>query len=540
MPKRLKKDLVIGRTRTKMIDQRNHRPVLATNLPFCFTGATPPRPDPSHVPSVVGGIGKRFGYGTPKLNRALKRRFGRFVSSWLKHNFNPLTTADIPSFEEWLQNTPYSASRKEELRKVWEKFLADGANTSTFGNVKSFIKDETYPEYKYPRIINSRIDAAKCYFGPAVQAVSDVLFKRSEFIKTVPVPERPAVIRDTLLDSGLCEDYVFTDYTAFEAHFIPEVMELTQFLLFKHALSASPEHKNWLRVYMNTMGGCNNLQFKHLSAKIMGTRMSGEMDTSLSNGFANLMLFLFCAKIKGATSVKGFVEGDDGLFRVSPASAAPTAEDFAELGFTIKIEHTRHLSEASFCGQVYDMTDLIVVTDPKEVLARLGWTNKRYVRANNSTRMQLLRARAYSLVYQYNGCPLLAVLGRRLLELTEGVTIGDKVYQNLDQWERAKLVAATSVKLPAPIEPGNNTRQLVHRLYGLDIPEQLDLERRFSTIDLGMHPMPVDCPEPWIDYYDRYSVGYYNDDPCWLLKDETWFLNVLSQFPNCRRFVESL
>lgn len=540
LPKAVKRSLKIGRSRIKKAAMNNFRPVMATNLPLCFTGATPPRPDPSHTPSIVGGITKRFGYQPPKLNRQIARRFRRFTQTWLKHNFIPLTSADIPLFEEWLASTPYSSARKEELARTWDKFVRDGSPTKKFREVKSFIKDETYPEFKYPRIINSRIDAAKCYFGPVVQAVSDRLFSLPEFIKTVPVPDRPAVIRNSLLDAGDSEDYVFTDYTAYEAHFVPELMQITQFELFKHALSTCPELKGWFSVYCQTMAGVNDLTFKHISVSLLATRMSGEMDTSLSNGFANLMLFLFCAKCNGATSVRGFVEGDDGLFRVSPASAAPTKEQFADLGFTIKIEHTRHLSQASFCGQVYDMTDLIVVTDPAEVLARLGWTNKRYVRANSKTLKMLLRAKAFSLVYQYKGCPLLDVLGRRLLELTEDVGIDERIFASMDQWERAKLRAAVAAGLPKPVEPGSNTRQLVQELYGISVEAQLAIEEQFATIDLGLHPMPVDCPKPWVEYYHQYNVGYYNTDPCWLIKDETEYIRRISQFKNCHKFVNSL
>lgn len=468
----------------------------------------------------------------------MRRRFERFVSAWLKHNLTPLTEADIPSFEDWLAGTPYSAGRKAELRREWEKWISEGSDTSKFEKVKSFIKDETYPEWKFPRAINSRVDVAKCYFGPVVQAVSDVLFARPEFIKTVPVPERPAVIRDSLLVTNEGDDYIFTDYTAFEAHFVPEVMEVTQFLLFKHMLQ-NCHRSEWLKVYMSTMAGFNELSFKHVNARIRATRMSGEMDTSLSNGFANLMLFLFCAKIKGATSVKGFVEGDDGLFRVEPARCAPTEEDFASLGFTIKIGHTKELSQASFCGQVYDMVDLIVVTDPAEVLARMGWTNKRYAMANRHTLMQLLRARGFSLVYQYNGCPLLDVLGRRILDLTTGVQLSEKIFQNMDQWERQKLRAATNEALPPPKEIGSNTRQLVADLYKIPVVQQLELEEKFRSIDLGMHPMDVETPSCWKEYYHTYSLDYVNKSPVWLLKPEEPYLDRLRQFKTCRRFVDS-
>lgn len=528
----VKRDLKLFHPRSTPMEWNNNRIVMSANLPLCFTGATPPRPDPGHMLSVASGIAKRFGYLPPKVNRRLLRRFRRFVQMWLRHNIEPLTDVDIPTLEEWLAGTDYSAERKVELKQIWLDFEADGCKTKLFQRVKSFIKDETYPEYKYPRIINSRIDAAKCFFGPTVQAVSDRLFSLPYFIKKVPVPDRPAVIKSLLESSGEDEDYVFTDYTAFEAHFVNDIMDVTQFELFKHMLSHCTD-KSWLPVYMATVGGLNRITLKLFDLTIEATRMSGEMDTSLSNGFANLMLFLFVCETKGCSAV-GLVEGDDGIFRCSPAHAAPTERDFAELGFTIKIGHTKNLSEASFCGQVYDMTDLIVVTDPLEALLRVGWTNKKYVRANNKTLMQLLRARGYSFVYQYNGCPLLSVFGRRILELTEGIRIDERIYKNLDAWERQKLRAATSARLPEPKEPGLATRQLVSRLYGISVNRQLKLEALLAKIELGNHALPILdlVPESWIHYYDTYSVNYLNYDPCWLVKPESKLVDLLKA-TNC-------
>jgi hypothetical protein len=466
---------------------------------------------------------KRFGYKTPKLDPKMRRRFRRFVELWLRHNMVSLTDVDVPTFEEWLEATPYSAARKAELKSVWDK-RGRVYCKKRFRRVKSFIKDETYEEWKYPRLINSRVDEAKCYFGPVVQAVSDSLFSRHEFIKTIPVPDRPKYIRDLLMSSGVDSDYIFTDYTAFEAHFVPEVMQITQFLLFRYMLKGTSRGE-WLKNYEETMAGTNVLQFKAFTAMIEGTRMSGEMDTSLSNGFANLMLFLFLVSENGGRAV-GVVEGDDGLFRVSPSSAAPTKDQFAQLGFTIKIGTTKELSEASFCGQVYDMTDLVVVANPLEIIARLGWTSKRYVGSKMTTRLQLLRARGYSLVYQYSGCPLLESLGRRILFLTEGIVISRKVFSNLDAWERAKLFAATSMKLPVYKEPGERTRHLVHKLYGISLDEQLVLEEHFAALELGRYDMPCldRLPECWKDYFSDYSNTWKTNDPAWLLKPEARLL----------------
>lgn len=536
LPAEVKSKMKLSKSRLKSWEYNNFRTCLSVSLPICFRGATPPRPDPSHPPSVVGGIFKRFGYKPPKIDRRTIRRFRRFVKGWLKHNLVPLTPDEIPSFDEWIASTPYSEARKVELTKVWNNYVAD-PSSANFSRVKSFIKDETYPEWKYPRLINSRIDAAKCYFGPQVQAVSDRLFSLSWFIKTVPVPDRPVVIRDELLATTSDEDYVFTDYTAFEAHFTAEVMSVTQCELFKYMI---PD-KEWVDLYCRTMSGENHLTFKHLSVSLQATRMSGEMDTSLSNGFSNLMLFLFTARERGARDVRGFVEGDDGLFRVTPSSAAPTLEDFSRLGFTIKIGHTKNLSEASFCGQVYDMSDLIVVTDIKEALLRFGWTNKKYVKANANTLMQLLRAKGYSLVYQYNGCPVLYELGRRILDLTDGLLIEERIYQGMDQWERAKLRMATAARLPERKEIGIATRRLVERLYGVSVEQQLALEAEFSRIEFGLYEQPFsEVHESWTEYFRRYSLDHWVADPCWLVRDESEYMSKLSKYECSHAFVSSL
>lgn len=534
-----KKSLKIGTSRISKTEYEATRTVLSGDLPLCFTGATPPRPCPSHPPSLVGGVIKRFGYQPPKVNREMKRRLKRFTTLWCKRNLQKLTDADIPTFEEWLDATPYSKTRKDELLRVWDN-AGRVPNIKKFSNIKSFIKDETYPEYKFPRLINSRIDAAKCYFGPIVQAISDRVFTHPMFIKKHPVAERPMVLRDALFEEGA--QYIFTDYTAFEAHFTAEVMEMIQFELFKYMLSDTNQ-KDWLSNYMKVMSGRNILQFKFVNVIIEACRMSGEMDTSLSNGFCNLILFLFLAHENGATNVAGFVEGDDGLFRVTPRSCAPTAKQFADLGFTIKIGVTENLSEASFCGQVYDMTDLIVVTDPMEVLCRVGWTNKRYVNANYSTRMQLLRARGFSLVYQYNGCPMLCALGKRILELTSDVHIEDRIIRNMDFWEKERyLEAMRGLKNWAEKDIGSNTRDLVYKLYGIHPTKQIACEKSFSELSLGKHSVPfLDLvPEVWKDYYNTYSLNYKAEDPTWLLKPEREYLEILKSYECCTRFVVSL
>lgn len=536
-----KDDLSIGPSRLKPSEYKNQRPILASNLPFCFKGATPPRPCPAHPPSLVAAVLKRFGCKTPDFDRAMMLRFRRFVGLWLRHNVKPLDPIEIPSFDEWLGSTCYSAGRKAQLENLWNSAHRSLSKKKAH-SVKSFVKDETYPLYKLLRLINSRSDEAKCYFGPVVAAVSAKLFSLDWFIKQIPVSERPKALRDKLISTmgPDNDDFIFTDYTAFEAHFIEPIMKVTSYQLFSHMLRNAGFRSQWMNMYRYSVMGRNKVQFKNLGVGINATRMSGEMDTSLSNGFANLMFFLFLVRENGGVAT-GFVEGDDGIFRVTPASACPTKEQFERLGLTIKIGHTKHLAEASFCGQVYSMDDLVVVADPLETLTRVGWTNKRYVHCNYTTRLGLLRARAYSLVHQYNGAPMLAALGYRLLELTRGTKIRRSIVETEDEWHRRRLVAALSVGIPPPKQVGAATRALVEKLYGVSVQQQIDFEQKCSVLELGMHGLEgLPVPGDWVHYFKTYSTYSPDPNPIWLDRSETRLLRDLSAYQNTERFLRSL
>lgn len=525
--------------RTAALDSQA-RPALSTSLPMYVTDSlssslyqvySPPRPDPADVLTMIGGVIKRFCYNPPPLNRTEKRKLIRFVDSWLRHpssGMTPLTNEEIPSFDEWIENAPYSEARKRELKHVWNS-CSRLPQWRKWKIVKSFIKDETYSEYKYPRLINSRVDTAKCFWGPYVEAVSKKLFANPWFIKNTPVAERPQVLRDALFKPG--QKYIFTDYTAFEAHFTPEIMSMLQARLFSHLFKYTEHLDSVERFNKDILAGTNVCQFKFMSVKIPGVRMSGEMDTSLSNGFSNLMLFLYlCWKnglrvydtAAGKSQVRGFVEGDDGIFALDHHLLAPTQEQFSELGFTIKIGVTEHFNEASFCGQVYSDDDNVVITDIVDALCRFGWTNKKYVNASEKTRMELLRAKGFSLLYQYNGCPVLGCLGNRILQLTDECVVSQRVIEGQDLWHRERLqqaIAAIGEQRPEVLTPKLSTRQLVEKLFKVPVDTQLKWEKLINESTLGPISLPgLNVPDDWADYGSRYQNST-NIEPIWMLKN---------------------
>lgn len=488
---------------------------ISRRLPIYYQGATPPRPDPGHLTSTLAGVSKRVATETPPPSRKLRREFARYVELWLRRNLQPLTQEEYMTMDEWLDTTTYSQERKRQLKECWER--CGGKPTKRMlALVKSFVKDESYPEYKFPRGIYSRSDQAKCLFGPLVQSVSKKLFNMHWFIKKIPVADRPRVIYDKLFKPNA--SYTYTDYTSFEAHFTAELMNICENKLYKHSVSRlSKDQQDVAKMMAETKVGTNKIIFKTFNCQMEAGRMSGEMDTSASNGFTNLMLYLFASNKAGCeeADVHGFVEGDDGIFRND--GPAPDSDLFKSLGMTIKIGVTKTLETASFCGQIYDIEDMAVVTDVKEVVARLGWTNKKYVRAGKQVLLELLRSRGFSLVYQYGRCPILGKLGQKILELTSKITVRQSIIDQMDGWEKERYYEALKYG-PQIKEPGLATRQLVEKMYDLPVKEQLDIEEKIENMTtLGPLPFVFETvPKDWMHYYEVYSVSRMDEKPIWI------------------------
>lgn len=349
-------------------------------------------------------------------------------------------------------------------------------------DVKSFIKEETYPEYKDSRCINARSDECKLLLGPYFKAIEEVTYENPYFIKHVPVCDRAEYIYNMLWTPD--GKYVASDYTSFEAHFTPEMMHAIEFEFYSY-MSAPLGNHLFLWICYNVLAGRNNVNFKSFSIKIDGIRMSGEMCTSLGNGIANLTIMFFVLEASGCTEIRGVVEGDDALFAFS--GSLPTRAMFNTLGFDIKLEYHSNLSHASFCGLVFDLEDRANVTDPRQVLLNMSWVGRKYNRANARTRSLLARAKAFSMLYAYPGCPIIASCAKWILRCTKTIDISHYVKnnRNLNGWERDWMLEALqygSAMVHADTVIGTATRDLVAKLYGIDERQQIALEEYFDAL----------------------------------------------------------
>jgi hypothetical protein len=100
--------------------------------------------------------------------------------------------------------------------------------------------------------------------------------------------------------------------------------------------------------------------------------------------------------------------------------------------------------------------------------------------------MTLLRAKGYSMIYQYGGCPILTNFALYVLRVTHRYeTNFQKFVRNdrtISEWERTQLLEAIKFRGPPP-DVGTNTRYLVKELYQIEISEQLELERYFDKLN---------------------------------------------------------
>lgn len=477
------------------------RPLVMASLGCHLKGACMPHPDPSDRNTMKAGVLKRFLMKPPEPDKEELSNFSAFVRDWIQTNLVPLSNTADTSVETWLSKTSYPAWRKDQLLMKYRRII-DRKDPKHF-KVKSFMKDETYPEYKHARAINSRTDEFKALVGPTFKLIEKELFRLDWFIKKVPVKDRPRYIQKMM---GHGRQYFASDYTAYESHFVREILAACEWELYDYMTKELPNYEEFMYYVKEVIGGKNECIFKFFQVDVEATRMSGEMNTSLGNGFANLMLMLYLCDSKGLTGVSGVVEGDDGLF--TGDGTFPTAEDFKKLGFTIKCEVFDRLSDASFCGLVFAPEDEVIVTNPLEELVSVGWTGAQYAKSSSRRKMELLKCKGISLLYQYGGCPILNSLGKYILRVTRNYRA--KMGQ-MNEWEREQFLEAKMHSTRVIRDVPDKTRLLVERLYKIPIETQIKIEQYLDGLDelqqLDIPSLELMIPPSWKHYWFFYVVS---------------------------------
>lgn len=481
------------------------------SLGMHIEGVVLPHVDTRDPDTLRDGVCARMGKELPGRRGDFLAEISKTTKTWLLENFRPLAADSDFTFDTWIEGTNYDLARKNELREIYENVICPlerkGKNFKHF-IVKLFAKDECYVDFKHARGIYARDDVAKVFFGPWFKLIENELYKNPTFIKHVPVKDRADYIYDRLYQEG--NVYVQTDYSSYEAHFDSDLMANCEFLLYQHALENIPGSEIPLNVMREVLMGNNRVFNKYIDVIVRASRMSGEMNTSLGNGFSNYMLmYNQCKRLR--LPCIGVVEGDDGLFTF-PIHSKPATKDFDSCGCLIKLEVFSKISEASFCGLLFDEEDRQIVADIRKIMASLSWSSKQYVGASKNTHLALLRCKAMSMIVQYPSCPVVASMSRCVIRLTKHINTKKIIERGrFDLYTREKMLYGLNNykhNLNAPV--GLGTRILVEHLWGFSIELQVKLEEYFSRLE-SIQPVNSDefidlFPLSWRKYYDSFVV----------------------------------
>lgn len=457
-----------------------------------MVGAALPHPHMKDVKGLMVSNVKRIMGEHPEPDPELIPELQSFVKDYVQR-YKPLGRDKDFSVDAWLETTNYTLDQKREIRADFEECL--GRVVETRGKMNNtfpqcFQKDEFYDSFKYYRSIFARPNAFKAMAGPLFKHIEKEVFSDPHFIKKIPRTQWAREIRDAVIRTGRV--YVSTDYSAFESQFREWVMRSVEFELYMHMTQFTPGYIAFLEL-LQIIAGKQRCQFKWFDVIVLACRMSGEMCTSLGNGFSNLIFFSFVMRKCNVIDWDGRFEGDDGIAGLTYPASPADIKLFKQLGLTIKLLVHKKLATASFCGQVFDELELISIADPIKLLMKLGWSDVRYLFARSSKKKALAKAKAMSLIYQYAGCPVITRACLWVLRCTKKIDVRS-AWKGMSDYDRTEAISAQqhlgeALEI-ANREIGSATRLLCTELYGLSVQDQFRLENEFDQMT---ELQPYDC-----------------------------------------------
>lgn len=398
-------------------------------------------------------------------------------------------------FEEWMEQSNYNNQRKNKLRNLMYQLdlVSDQRRYELLHTMTSFIKTEFYGETKEARIINSRTDAAKAYFGGYISKVQELVMKE-HFVKH----KTPSEIAEHMYEISKRYPYVYeTDYSSFEGSFTQELMQGIELELFRHVLREYPQVVTYLE---SCYSGCNKLVFnKRYKCKFKGSRMSGDMWTSLANGFTNFCLVKFIIhkheqEYGRSIDYDFIVEGDDGF--IATNCQLNKMDWFASrLGFKLKCDMKTDINDLSFCGICEHEGRL--VPDIRRILNHYGYTcdkkliniisrstdDKKLSKRSRKELLNYIHTKAISLLATSRGIPILQQVALQQLRLG-----GHYDPKYLDAWKIDQINFDVQIILRQlsegsllPEEVTDSMRVFVQDKFNISIDTQLRIEQELET-----------------------------------------------------------
>lgn len=435
--------------------------------------------------------------------------FERYCFRFIVEEFEPITGPGLPTFEEWLSQTPYSKARKDQLLRLRMAMHLDDKSFDS----QSFGKWEQYEKFKAMRAINSPSDLSKAILGNLIFASDKKTFRSRFFVKGTDPKTWPEQLRKLFGTQRVVE----TDFTAFESHHRGRFANIVLFWL-DHMTRHVRTDLQW-QFIQTLVTGTNRAVFKFVTATIPQRLMSGALWTSSANGVLNLMIMSYLsgrALYPGLTpealadrmrqEFVGKVEGDDGI----TLDVGVQPGQIARLGLVLDFEPHDNYSQANFCGITCPLDGGSIIIDPMKVMRKFFIIPPKYMKSNNSVHKQLLRAKALSYNHLFGSCPIVGALATAVLRLTADVAILSKSVQEymLTETRHSWIKSYRDDTPHTSADCTNATRQLFAERFGFTIEHQLRIELSLEKWRSG--PVHLELPYT-LDEYD-YGLSHLSVD----------------------------
>jgi len=454
-------------------------------------------PNKNSQANMVAAIHHRFGRKMPGVHGDVEDDFSRYARSFILL-MNPVNPNDLMTREQWLDTTPYNQVRKNQLLDLATQ--AACIEPSDF-DCQMFIKTEGYPEYKWPRAINSFSDLTKVIWGPLCHAIDHSTFEtingNSErwFMKFTN-PKTWSAELESMFGEGRV---MTTDFSSFEAHHRGVFSRVIYFWMMHMARPCLPTNA-MKRSFAQAILGTHVCKGMGVTATLNERLMSGAMWTSSSNGMLNLLITSYLVKRSenplmdacelAALAHKNFkmkAEGDDGITLVDRVDESL----IQRLGISLDFKYHQSYRTAKFCSILCAEGTSAIIKDPLKTL-RSYFVIPNSVPNENRAR-HYLRAKSLSFKYCFNDSPIVGWLAHRVCYLTRDCDVSSaKASCELTSWQKMHLESAIADKiwLREP-DPTPAMYELVEEVFGIPVAHQLEIEHDIKMWD-GLKPLALD------------------------------------------------
>lgn len=377
----------------------------------------------------------------------------------------------------WAIVQSYAGRWRVKYMEAYERFKADGLKPR-HARVNMFVKDDlemSVPE-KAPRAIQYRDSVFALEQSRFTKPIEKWFYSlRDEYgTKIVGKADGFTIAKELVAKASKFNNPVFLMLDASKFDSCVDIAWIKLCTDFYVKLFPSEFAGYIRRLWRQTLINRGRTR-KGLKFVTHGTRMSGDMDTSLGNSivmFCMLKEFMRIKQVRHSI----LVNGDDSIVVISAQDLHKVKDmsPFKEFGFNMKFEFSRDIQRAEFCQSRLVYTDYgpTMARNPSRIMGRTSWTTRSYgpqTKAYIKTLGLCERAASY-------GVPIASEMANHMIAYGGE---REKVYLGpwLEEWYRQN-------NRPWKIGPPTismETRLSYCEAWGIDPARQIELENSITV-----------------------------------------------------------